>query len=105
MRRLTGSLLAVALLFAILPLGCTSGVKEEKIEVKQADGLQQARTLLKRYADGQPMTSEATSFPYLVNEVRKTDPAKADVLEKGLEDLKKNPANLRAKAKELLGKL
>lgn len=100
------ALLLVALLAAAGLTGCgDGGRKEERIAVPQVDPLKQVRTLLQRYADGQPMTSEASSFPALVGEVRKTDPAKADLVEKGFEEMKKSPATLRTKAKELLGKL
>jgi hypothetical protein len=100
-------LLAVALLAGSLT-GCMRGPKEQEIEVKASnDPLNAPRTVLERYAKGEPMGSEVTSFPYMVNEVRKTDPTRADILEKGLEDLQKekDPANRKVKAKALLQKL
>ncbi|MBW3599622.1 MAG: hypothetical protein KY475_20410 [Planctomycetes bacterium] len=51
-----------------------------------------SRAVLQRYAEGQPRGSEVTSFPYMVEQVRASDPARADILEQGL-------------AKELLAKL
>jgi len=86
--------------------GC-SPVKEEQITVKpQSDPLKSARSLLEGYANGQPMTSEVTSFPKMVEDVRAVDPVKADILEKGLNDLQKSAPNARpAKARELLKKL
>lgn len=100
------TLLLVAFLAGAGLTGCGEpGRKEERVAVPQVDSLKQVRALLQRYADGQPMTSEASSFPGMIAEVRKTDPAKADLLQKGFEDMQKNPASLRAKAKELLGKL
>jgi len=93
-------------LFAIN--GCGAGGKNvEQIEVDGADDpLQQPRMILERYAGGQALGSEVTSFAYMVETVRKTDPASAEVLEKGLADLQSAAATERpAKAKELLTKL
>lgn len=90
----------------LLGAGCSGGVKEEQIQVKAAnDPIANAKTVLQRYADGQPLSSEVTSFPFLVEEVRKVDSAKADVLQTGLEDIQKSPQQAGAKARALLGKL
>ena len=102
--------LIVGIAWAATILGCGSSVKEEQIQVKKAPsaegGLAQATTLLERYAKGQPMTSEAASFPGMVERVRKEDSAKADILEAGLADLQKAPPGARAaKAKAILDKL
>jgi hypothetical protein len=88
-------------------LGCSPGVREESIEVKASnDPLTVPRTILKRYADGEPIGSESTSFPKLVEDVRKVDATRADVLEKGLADLQKAGAGARPEmAKGLLAKL
>jgi hypothetical protein len=68
--------------------------------------LEQAKAILENYAKGAPMTSEVSSFPGVIEEVRKTDPQKADLLEKGFADLQKGPkSELGAKAKALLKKL
>ena len=86
--------------------GCLGSVKEEAIEVKASnDPLHEPRSILQRYAAGQPLGSEVTDFPRLVENVRKTDPARADVLEKGLADIQKAPASRAARAKELLKQL
>lgn len=99
------SFCAAVLLFPAL-IGCGQGgrVKEEAIEVKQDSGLARAKALLEKYANGQPLGSEAASFPNLVEEVRKTDPDRATVLEKGFADLQqaKSPAAVKSKAKDLL---
>jgi hypothetical protein len=52
-----------------------------------------------------PVTSEAEGFPQLVERVRQKDPAKAELLDKGLTQIKQNPATAQSKAKELLPKL
>jgi hypothetical protein len=79
--------------------------KIETFQAPEIDPLVEARTMLKNYASGMPVTSEAESFPELVERVRKKDPAKADVLDKGLSEIKANPKNAASKAKELLQKL
>lgn len=99
--------LFVALVAALFAAGCGSSVKEEVIEVKPSnDPLFQARATLQRYANGQPLSSEVTGFPAMVAEVRKSDPDRAEILEKGLDEIQKAPPAARpAIAKELLGKL
>ena len=52
-----------------------------------------------------PVTSEADSFPDLVAKVKEKDPAKGEILDKGLSEIKANPASAQSKAKELLKKL
>lgn len=95
-------LIAVGLLFGVVGCG-DSNPKEQSIEVKQNSPVDQAKNLLEKYAKGQPLGSEVTSFEYIVKEVRKTDAARADTLEKGFAELQKlKGAALTAKAKELL---
>lgn len=99
--------LLVAACLAAFALGCASGVREEKIEVKESnDPLSLPRSILQRYAEGQPLGSEATTFPKMVEEVRRVDPVRADLLERGLEDLQQAAPELRpGKAKQLLDQL
>ncbi len=56
------------------------------------DPLASAKTALQRYADGQPLGSEVTTFDFMVEELKKVDPAKADILKEGLEGIKATPA-------------
>jgi hypothetical protein len=98
-------LCGVALCLGLLAVGCGGGhSKKEVIEIKVVDSLTQAKNILKQYVEGQQLGSEVTMFPGIVDSVRKTDPAKADILQKGFEDLKKG-GNIKSKAKDLLGKL
>lgn len=92
-------------LFAIV--GCGGAVKEETIQVKAAnDPLHLPKSILQRYAEGQPLGSEVSSFPAMVETLRKVDKERAEILEKGLEDLQKASDSQRpVKARELLGKL
>jgi hypothetical protein len=104
-RRTGGALLGLAVMLMALA-GCVGSVKEETIEVKAAnDPLHEPRLILERYAAGQPLGSEVMSYPNLVANVRKVDPPRADILEKGLADIQKAPASRSAKAKELLKQL
>lgn len=98
---------SAALLAALAFAGCgpPGKVDEQTIEVKENSGLEQAKQYLNNYAKGQPLGSEVTSFAHLVEEVRKTDPARADVLDKGFADLQKPKANTASKAKEILKQL
>src|SRR5205085_11205418 len=102
MLRLLAGLLVVVVLF-----GCgSSGMPEVKsYPVKATAPLDEAKALLQNYANGQPMASEAASFPDLVERVRQTDPQKADILAKGLADMEKSKTNIAGKAKALLQKL
>lgn len=97
--------LVLALAF-ISFVGCGPSIKEETIEVKASnDPLQPARSLLEGYAKGQPVTSEVTSYEKLVEDVRKVDAKRADILQQGLEKIKKTPNNRVSIAKDLLRKL
>ena len=97
----------IALGLAAHAIGCGSPVEERQIEVKTAtDPMLLPKSVLQQYAAGQPLGSEVTSFPGMVEEVRKADPAKADILEKGLQEIEQaSPAGRPAKAKSLLQKL
>jgi hypothetical protein len=105
----TKRLLLIALFAGVTGLaGCgpPGTVKEEKIAVKEQKASAQAVDLLNRYAKGQPLGSEVTTFPQVVAGVREEDPFRADILEKGFAELKTAPkGTLAAKAKEILAKL
>lgn len=98
-----------ALLAFILPslTGCGDSGRRpvQNIEVKEADPINEAKALLTNYVNGQPVTSEAESFPDLIKRVKEKDPAKGAILEKGLADIMKVKAAPAGKAKELLKKL
>src|SRR5262245_61291036 len=96
--------LGVGMIFVAL-LGLCGCGKEPPVEVKSQSGLERAKGILNDYADGVPMGSEAETFEEIVAEVRKTDPQKASILEKGFADLKRSPKNLSGKARALLKQL
>ena len=84
--------------------GCDRGGKGPP-EVQPQSGLERAKVILNDYVQGAPMGSEAMTFEEIVEEVRKTDPQKATMLEQGFADLKRSPGNRSAKARELLKQL
>src|SRR6476660_8249084 len=84
---------------------CGCGSKSPPVQVQPQSGVEQAKVILNDYASGVPMGSEAATFEEVVAEVRKTDPQKATILEKGVADLKRSPQNLRDRARALLRQL
>lgn len=99
--------LALSFLAAGILTGCGLGTSTptKTFKVEMPTGLNQAKLLLENYAKGKPLASEASTFPRIVEEVKKTDPQKADLLEKGFADIQKNPKQARATAAALLKKL
>jgi hypothetical protein len=96
--------LSVGIVFVAL-LGLCGCGKDAPVEVKPQSGLERAKVILNDYANGVPMGSEVMTFEEVVAEVRKTDPQKAAILEKGFADLKRSPTNLSGKARALLKQL
>ncbi len=93
---------------ALMPLaaiGCGGGKNEEDIPVKAPDPMIQITSTLQRYANGEPLGSEVTSYDYMVNELRKVDAAKADILKAGLDELQKVKGSPAVKARDLMKKL
>jgi hypothetical protein len=86
----------------LAPCGCG---KAPKVEVQPQSGLERAKGILNDYANGAPLGSEGAMYEEIVAEVRKTDPQKSTILEKGFADLKRSPQNLRDKARALLKQL
>lgn len=110
MNKVIRSLAGLALLglfLAAIP-GCPSGgtPKPQEYGVPMKTPLEEAKSLLQNYAAGGSIGSEAASYSDLVNAVRQSDPAKADILEKGFAELQKTPPQgVAAKAKEILAQL
>jgi hypothetical protein len=98
--------LGVGIIFVALLGHCGCGKDAPPVEVKAQGGLERAKVILNDYVQGVDMGSEAMTFDEIVEEVRKTDPKKATILEKGFADLKKRPpGNRSVKARELLKQL
>jgi hypothetical protein len=106
MSRFACSLLVVAL--AIIPLaGCgPSGTPPvQTYQAPVSDPFAEAKAILTNYANGMPVTSEAESFDDLAKRATEKDPAKGEILAKGLAEIKAHPNTARSKAQELLKKL
>ena len=103
-RMLLATTMAVAACAGLL--GCNPGTpKVETYDVAAPDPLAEAKSILTNYSNGMPPTSEVESYPDLVKRVKEKDAAKGDILEKGLNEIKANPASAKAKATELLKQL
>lgn len=98
----------VILLTAISPAsGCGGSAKPVKtFTMTRAPGpLDEVRALLVRYAEGQPVGSEATNFEGLVARLREHDPASAATLEEGLAAIVQSPATAASRSRTLLEQL
>lgn len=98
-RRLRVGIVLVAL------VGLCGCGKEAPVAVQPQSGVERAKGILNDYANGVPMGSEQMTFEEIVAEVRKTDPQKATILEKGFADLKRSPQNRSGIARTLLKQL
>lgn len=96
--------LGVGIVLVALVGLCGCG-KDTPVAVQPQSGLEQAKVILKDYANGVPMGSEQMTFEEIVEEVRKSDPQKATILEKGFADLKRSPQNRSGIARTLLKQL
>lgn len=103
--KLIGYCLLGTLLVSLNVACAPSAIKTEEIEIKVADPLKEVKSILENYSKGQPLGSEVTSFPALVNTVKAVSQEKAEILEKGFAELQKPKANVKAIAKELLAKI
>lgn len=95
----------LGIIFMALLVLCGCGRSSPPVEIQPQSGLERAKQILNDYASGVPLGSEAATYEEVVAEVRKTDPQKATILEKGFADLKRSPQNPRDKARALLKQL
>lgn len=104
MRFLSG-LLVVALMVGIV--GCGSGGDNGFSEKVQVDIVGTIRNDLEAIEKSGRVGSGMTNLTGNVQVLKKTDPAKSDLLDAGLKEILalKDPAKVKAKAKELIGKL
>jgi hypothetical protein len=86
-------------------IGCGGTVKQETIAVPKTAAVDEAKQILQNYANGAPITSEASGFPGLIERVKAEDAAKGAELEKGLAQIQAQPNNRASIAKSLLTKL
>jgi AICAR transformylase/IMP cyclohydrolase PurH len=101
-----GRCFAMLVLCASLLVGCMgSPVKESKVELHMKTGVAKAKELLENYAKGMPIGSEASIFGKIVDEAKETDPAKAEIIKHGFDELLASKSGHKEKAKEILKKL
>jgi hypothetical protein len=100
------TLTTVAWALAAAP-GCgpPGRVKEETIDVKSQEPVERAKKMLEQYAKGQPLGSEVSTFPQLIEEVRSANPDMGRVLEQGLKELQAMKTGHAAKAREIIQKM
>ena len=99
---IVGGLLAFVFLAGC---GMSGTPKVETVKAPAPDPIARVKTMLTNYANGMPVTSEADSFADLATQVKAKDTAKGEIVEKGLAEIKANPASAKSKATELLKKL
>lgn len=103
--------LIVCMLCAVLTagfVGCNSGADNDEVIVnKDYNPITDLKTGLEGIEKSGRIGSGFGSLKGAIIALRKTDAAKADALEKDLNDLAalSDPAKVKAKAKEIIGKL
>jgi hypothetical protein len=85
--------------------GCSQPTVKPKVIKINVDPMVQVGNTLRAYANGQALGSEVTGFEQMVATVKGVSAEKAAILEKGLAEIQKPGADIKAKAKALLGQL
>lgn len=85
--------------------GCSQPTVKPKVITITVDPMVQVGNTLRAYANGQGLGSEVTGYEQMVATVKGVNPEKAAILEKGLAEIQKPGADVKAKAKALLGQL
>lgn len=94
-----------ALLLASVLSGCGTGPAENPVDVTPPSATEMLRTTLNELAaSGQPMGSGGQTLGQYIEEIMKSDPAKGQKLQEGLDSLMtlQQPAQIKAKANEML---
>lgn len=89
--------------FGGLTVGCAPA--DRTLDVAAPDPLADARSMISRYAAGDPLGSEMETYDDLVGRVRQADPAKADALQAFFEANRTSPSGLKKRAEALLSDL
>jgi hypothetical protein len=96
----------ITLVCLVSVIGCGDKIQPRDIEIKPpASALEPVLAQLELYAKGQALGSEVTAFPDMITAVKQENPAKGDIVEKGLNDIAKSKGDVSKKAKDLLAKL
>jgi hypothetical protein len=88
-------------------VGCGPDPNDEETVVTPPAATERIKAVLTDLAATGQMNSGIATLSAEINALRESDPAKADALQKGYEELStlNNPAQIQAKAKEMLSKL
>jgi hypothetical protein len=98
----------LCIIFSAVSIGCNSGADNNEVIVnKDYNPITDLKSGLEGIEKSGRLGSGFGSLKGSVIDLRKTDAAKADMLEKELTDLAalSDPAKVKAKAKEIIGKL
>lgn len=106
MKRLMAALF-VASICAVGLTGCGGGElpQVETVEAPVISPIDEAKSLLQNYANGQPVTSEAESFADIATRAKDFDDVKGALIEQGFNQIKANPAAAQSIASGLLKQL
>lgn len=92
----------------LLAAGCSGkGGREPRTYTRPGprDPVAEARLFFEDYAAGQGLGSEQELFEEIITAIKAVDPAKADVVAKGIAEIKKNPTTTAITAKKVLKQL
>jgi hypothetical protein len=102
-------LIAVLLAASVLVVGCSGGTGPgpQKVTPPQVQPADAIRSALQSVAQSGQLGSEGLTIQENIEKLRATDSAKAEALAKDYQELEKlsDPAKVKAKAEEMLGKL
>lgn len=96
------------LVLSLVIAGCNSGPEDNPVDVVPPSAVESLRTGLTQLAEtGQSIGSGAQTFQQYIEEIKKTDSAKAAKLQEGLDALMplQDSAKIKAKAKEMISNL
>jgi hypothetical protein len=99
--------LCIAVLMAAFAVGCGANPNDAEITVTRPPATENIKAVLTDLAATGQMNSGVMTLSAEIGALRETDPAKADALQKDYDALTtlQNPAQIQAKAKEMLSKL
>lgn len=95
----------VALAAIMLFVGCSAGVQDNPVEVTPSGA--NAKIALEGIAESGQLGSDVMTIEDDIASMKESDPAKAEALQKDLDELKSmgKPADIKKKAKEMVEKL
>ena len=90
----------------VLVVGCTHHVEEKHYEVTPLPpAIERVQTILQRYADGRPASSELTLFPDLIWSLKKTEHESCAIVQRVYENLLATPERATQLARAALAEI